>query len=202
VTEIAFIEAIPGRKALKRTKKAKNMEKPEQNKLPENTEIHAAVVAVAEEAGVGGEGQVPGMFQDEPAILCQDLRGEDQVGEFRKAGMVIGRVCEDEVEGLVRMPQITEHIAPDGGGVLKTELGDCLPDKFILLRVRFNGHHRAGLPGCEFIGDAPGAGEQVQHVQIFQIEPVDQDIEQTLLGLVGGRTGFHAPRGVDLLSPV
>ena len=151
----------------------------------EETEVHATVYAFLHEAGVFGKAVVLAMLEDEHAALGKHSLAQDEVGQFGQTGEGIGRIGEDEVEGVVALFNVAEHIGTQGYPVVFLELLLYLIYMSVVQRLAL---HRDDAPAAarhKLKADASGAGEEVEHVvALLQVNEVVEYVEEVLLGKV------------------
>ena len=76
----------------------------------EETEVYAAVDALLHEAGVVGKAVVLAVLEDEHAFGGEHTFVYYEVGQLGQSGERVGRVGEDDVEGVVTLLDVAEHV--------------------------------------------------------------------------------------------
>jgi len=71
--------------------------------------------------------------------------------------------------------------------VAEFQLSDGLPDPCNVLNVFLYKMNLLCSPGCKFIAYTPGSGKKIKHCNVFKINPVAQDVEESLPCKIGGR---------------
>lgn len=137
------------------------------------------------------------MFEDEYAILSQQIAAKNQLHDLLAAFQVVGCIRKDHIELLGTALQVTESIGFDRIKVLESELFGGLPDKIVVDGVDFDGGNAARSPRCEFVADRSGAGEEIQYVARLEIHVISQYIEQILLGEIRRGSRSEIPGRID-----
>lgn len=112
--------------------------------LGKEGEVYFAIVTVLPEVGMVFELIFTWMFEDEYAVVGQDVAAEDDVGELGEVVEGIGGVCKDDVEFFVGPFHEVEYIGADGMEVVDPEVGGRLLDEVDALVV--------DVDGCHFLG--------------------------------------------------
>ncbi len=68
--------------------------------------------------------------------------------------------------------------------------------------VEFRKFNRSGATRRKLVADAPGSGEKIENIEVFNVIAVGYDVEETLPGIIGGRPGTVTRRRVDGPAPV
>ena len=152
----------------------------------EECEIDAAVCSVLDEAGVGGEVVGLAVFEDEESAVGQCARAHDEVGELAELGQGIGGVCKDEGELFGAAGEVFEHVAPDSDGSGIAQGGEHLANEAEMLVVFLDADDAPGSAREELEGDAARAAKEVEGMEAFKVEVGTEDVEEVLLGEVGG----------------
>lgn len=153
----------------------------------EKAEVYAAVDALLDETGVLSKAVVLAVLEDEHTIFGQHTSSKDEVGEFGKACEGIGRVGKDEVEGVVALLDVTEHIGSQGNPILLLELLLDLIYMGMVRRLALYGDDAPAATRHELEADAACAGKEVEDVgALLEVDEVVQYVEEVLLGKVRG----------------
>ena len=151
----------------------------------EETEVHATVYAFLHEAGVLGKAVVLAMLEDEHAALGKHSLVQDEVGQLGQTGECIGRIGEDEVEGVVALLDVAEYIGTQGYPVVFLELLLDLIYMSMVQRFALHGDDAPAATRHELEADASGAGKEVEHIgTLLQVDEVVEHVEEVLLGKV------------------
>lgn len=168
----------------------------------EETEMYGPVGAKFFEMWMGGEIVLLPVFENQDAVLFQQRKSE--VGKFFESVEGVGGIGEDEVEASACRNDEAKYIAADeqvigaGDGQF---IGYFLDE--LLLRTS---HLDAGDVLCpsaeEFERDAACPAEEVEADEPFEIHSVLKDVEESLLGQIGGRAGFQVAGSVETTAAV
>ena len=122
--------------------------------LFEDREVHTAIGAMLDKAGMGGEVVILAMLEDEDAIRGKDALVEDKVGDLRQLLESIGRIGKDEVKLLSARLDEAEDIAADGSADIGAELLEALRYEGMMIAVSLYAHHTRTASRHEFEGYA------------------------------------------------
>lgn len=143
-----------------------------------------------------------GMLHDQPTIRVQQLVGENVVDNLFNAFQLVGRICEDDVEFLAAALRVLECVLSDDGHILVIQLLNGLLDEVRASLVRIDSNYRNRAAGRELIREVARARKKIKHLDPVEIEVVVQNVEQTLLAQVRGRSDGQIVRGHDLSPSV
>ena len=118
--------------------------------LFEDREVHTAIGAMLDKAGMGGEVVILAMLEDEDAIRGKDALVEDKVGDLRQLLESVGWIGKDEVKLLSARLDETEDIAADGGAYVGAEFLQTLGYEGMVVAVGLNTHHTGTTSRHEF----------------------------------------------------
>ena len=145
------------------------------------------------EVGVGLEGEVARVFEDEDAVVGEDVGGEEEVWERGEAVDGVGRVGEDDVEAAVGALEEVEDVGADHAEVGHLHASGFGLDEVGAVGVDVDGGYLARAARNKFEGDGAGAGEEVEDGALLEIDIVGEDVEKALARHVGG--GAHREVG-------
>ncbi len=138
------------------------------------------------EVGVAGEVVVFAMFEDEDALGLEQALLEDEPRNPGQLLQGIGRIGKDEVELLFARLDETEGIATKGDAGLRVEFLQAVGDETVVVAIQFDTEYMGTAARHQFEGDAARAREEVEGRGSFKVHITRQDIEDVLLGKVGG----------------
>jgi len=141
------------------------------------------------------------VFKYENALFIQDFCAKYEIRKLCQARVIEGWICKYKIKGLSWFLQVPEGICSDYSHLLHLHASAGLLYKFEVHGCHLNGKYRSCSPGGKLIGDAAGTREQVQNIQVFDTELVNQDVKETLLCKIGSWPGFEISRWANLLSP-
>jgi len=167
----------------------------------EKGEVHPSVFTVLYKPRVGRKGIRTRMFKNENTLFIQDICVKNKIRKLWQARVIEGRICKNKIKGLRWFLQVPESICSDYCHLLHLHASAGLLYKFEVHGCHLNGKHRSCSSGGKLIGDAAGTGEQVQYIQIFDTELVNQNVKETLLCKIGSGPGFEISRWANLLAP-
>ena len=180
--------------------------------LLKETEVDSAVAFFFEEAGVGLEVVVGGVFQDEKTVgVEQALRlsvlagpsgGENLVGQGVDPFQGVGRVGENYVEALAAQGEEVEDIVvDDSDDVVQPERVGLLLDETGVVGVHFDAMNAGRAPGGELETDGTRASEEVEHLQVLKLVDAVEGVEKPFFCEIGRRARLVALRGSNAPAP-
>ena len=174
--------------------------------LPEQREIHAAILAMLHEVGMLREIVVLAVLEDEDALRLQQAMSEDEIGNGGQLLQGIGRVGKDKVELLVAGLNVTEYIGAKTLNIerlsLPFQLFDALQDEAVMVAVLLYADHLGTASRQELKRDAARAGEEVKGCGTIKVDVAHQHIEDILLGEVSRWPRLERARNVEVPSLV
>ena len=168
----------------------------------EKTKMDAAVAAGFDMMGVGGEVMVLAVLQDEPSVGLEQLLLKDQIGQGRQLLQGIRRIGIDEIETDMTGMQEPEHIAAHDTQIMNTELPAGLDDEILLGMRQLHRRHLTRTATDKLQSDTTRTGKQIEHVHPLEVHAVLEQVEQALLGEVGGRPRGDIFRGRQSPPPI
>ena len=160
--------------------------------LGKEGEIDFAVMAMLPKVRVLFELEFAWVFEDEDAVVGEDIAAEDSIGYLRKVFEGVRGVGENDVELLVGSFQEVEDIGPYGMEVGDAHVRGGLLDEINALVVDVDRSDLLGTTRDELDGNGPGAGKKVHDGDFLEIDIVVQDVEEAFASHVGG--GTHGER--------
>ncbi len=151
-----------------------------------------------EESGLLGEVVVFAVLEDKDAVGLQQVVAEDEAREGCEVLEGVGRVGEDEVELLMTFLQETEHVATDEDVVCRADLLHALGDEGGVVAISLHTDDGCTAAGEHLKRDAAGTGEEVEGGGVVEVDIAIEDIEDVLLGEVGGRTCLESSWYVEV----
>ena len=140
------------------------------------------------------------VLQDEIAPGVQDVLRKDLVRKRLQPLKGIRRIGENDIELFPADRQEIEDVVPDHRHVGEAEARSFSLDEGRVAPLHLDAIHPRSAAGSEFEGYGPSAAEKIQHLEVLELILVVEDIEESLLGEVGGRPGFVAHRRIDDLA--
>lgn len=129
-------------------------------------------------------------------VLCGlEVALENQRDNLLATLKVVGGIREDKVETLTTTLKIEEHIGLDSVEILELKLSCRLADKVMMYAIYLHRGDTTRLARRKLITYRACAREEVQHIQLLEINKVDKDIKEVLLGKVRRRSSPKITRG-------
>lgn len=133
------------------------------------------------------------MFEHKESSLLEQATFHYDVGHLWQLLQSIRRIGKDEVEAFTTACQISKHIGTDGEGFLCLQLIHETADEAEVEWITLHRHHVSASSAQQFQGDASRTRKEVQCRGLFiEVQVSLQDIEEILLGKVGGGSGFES----------
>ena len=151
---------------------------------------------------VAGEVVVFAMFEDEDTLGLEQTFLEDETWNPGQLLQGIGRIGKDEVELLLARLDETEGIATKGDADLRIEFFQTVGDEAVMISILFDADDVGAAARHQFEGDAARAREEVEGCGAFKVHITRQDIEDVLLGKVGGGSCLETPWNLKVPSLV
>ena len=134
-------------------------------------------------------------------VEAQKIVVEDEPHKGVVVLAVVGRVGKDEVVLHLVLLEEAESVGTDDEQLAHVEFVGCVTDELHAAEVLVDGNDLGAAARHQLIRNVARAGKQVQGLGLLKVEMVLDDVEQTLLGHVGGGTNRQVGRGRDL-SPL
>lgn len=133
------------------------------------------------------------MFQNEQATIVEDVTIQNYIRHLRQLLQCIRRIGKDKIKTLTATGQITKYISANGEGFFSLKLINKATDEAKVEWVILDRHHMSASSAQQFQGDASRTRKEVQCRGLFiEVQVSLQDIEEILLGKVGGGSGFES----------
>ena len=171
----------------------------------EEGEVDGAVGAELLERGEGGEVVVLSVFEDEDAVGGKPFLAQDEGWELVEVSQSVGRVGEDQVErrngwGVEIAKDIASHQLMAWARYL--QLGGHVLDELLLLTSHLDADNMGGASAEQFEADAACAAKEVERPTPVDVHAVLEDVEQRLLGQIGGGPCLEVAGRVETTSAV
>ena len=170
--------------------------------LFEDREVHTAIGAMLDKAGMGGEVVILAMLEDEDAIRGKDALVEDKVGDLRQLLESVGWIGKDEVKLLSARLDETEDIAADGSAHICAEFLQTLGYEGMVVAVGLNTHHTGTTSRHEFERYTACARKEVEGCNVVKVDIAIEHVKEILLGEICCRAGLKRAWDVEVATLV
>ena len=141
------------------------------------------------------------MFENEHPVFAQQVALENQVDQFVLLLAVVRRIGKDEVVLHGVLFQEPKNIRTHHEQLFHIEFVGSFANESYAAEVHINGYHFWAAARHQFVGNVARSCKQVQGFGFLEIVVVFYDVEQALLGHVGGGAYWQVG-GRDDLPPL
>jgi len=128
------------------------------------------------------------VFKNKKTIFTYYSGGWNKVWQFIKPWEVIWRICKNNSVFKFAGIQISFYIDMYRFYILKFHFINHLSYKWNMLRIFLYKVYYRCSPWGKFITDTSGPGKQIKNINSFEINTICKNVEETLPGIVGGRS--------------
>jgi len=158
---------------------------------------------VLDEAGDGAEVVLLAMLEDQETAGLEHLLFEDEAGDGGQFGESVGWVGENEVELLLAGADEAEDVAADEDVVaVGRYLLHTLADERGVVAVCLHAYHRRATARQHLERYAARACKEVESVGSVKVDVSADDVEDVLLGEVGGGSCLEGSGNVEVATLV
>lgn len=167
----------------------------------EKGEYRGAVVFDAGKMGVTLVVVGVGMLHDEGTARKQQIFLENNERDLIHVWQGIGRIGKNEMVLAGVLPEESEHIVSDDVHFASdAQFGSGLLNKIDRSWISLNYGELTGTTGCQLVGDAASASEELERSNTFKVDGISKHVEQAFFGELGSRPGGYTSRRVESSS--
>ena len=126
------------------------------------------------------------VLQHKHAIVGKQPIVEHKADQLVVMLAIVRRIGKDKVVFCLMVGEKAEHVGAHGKKFVHAEFECRFADELDTAEIKVDRGHLGAAARDKLIGDVAGAGKKVERVDALKIHVVFQNVEQTLLGHVGG----------------